>query len=178
MKRLKPTDRHDSIRGWFAYELHGQMCDNPDIWVVAADLGYGFFDKIRRDFPDRFVNPGAAEQAAVGIGIGLAESGKIPFVYSITTFLLYRPFELIRNYINEQKIPVKLVGSGRDHDYVHDGPSHWSNDAPLLFKTGDLHQIPIFENVKNYWPDTKEEIPEVLRQLVFNKQPSFVSLRR
>ena len=63
VERLTPKDRHESMRGWFAYELHRKMTDNNKIWLVTGDLGFGMFDKIKRDFPERFVNVGAAEQA-------------------------------------------------------------------------------------------------------------------
>src|SRR3989344_3555766 len=115
----------DNQRAAFAASLHSQMLKNKNIWVVTGDLGYGMWDRIRDDFPDRYLNVGASEQAMMGIAIGLALEGKIPFTYSITTFLLYRPFETIRNYINYEKIPVKLVGAGRDKNYLHDGISHW-----------------------------------------------------
>ncbi|MDE2590931.1 MAG: hypothetical protein KGL95_14845, partial [Patescibacteria group bacterium] len=103
-----------NMRARFAHELHKQMKKNPEIFVVTSDLGYKMWDSVRKDFPDRFINVGAAEQAMIGIGIGLSLAGKIPFIYSITSFLLYRPFETIRNYIHHEKIPVRLVGSGRD----------------------------------------------------------------
>jgi len=108
MKNLDIKYRHNSMRGWFAYELYKQMARDERIWLVVGDLGYKAFDYIKRDFPDRFLNCGAAEQAMMGIATGLALNGKIPFVYSITAFLLYRPFETIRNYVNHEKIPVKL----------------------------------------------------------------------
>ena len=91
------------MRGWFAYYLHKQMSKNNKIWIITGDLGYKMWDQIRIDFPDRFINTGAAEQAMMGIACGLALEGKIPIVYSISTFLLYRPFETIRNYINQEK---------------------------------------------------------------------------
>ena len=93
--------RHDTMRGWFAYELYQQMKKNKNIWLVTGDLGYKMFDSIKDDFPDRFLNAGSSEQAMMGIAVGLALKGKIPFVYSITPFLLYRSFETIRNYINQ-----------------------------------------------------------------------------
>src|SRR3990167_5924344 len=111
--------KHDSMRGWFAYELYHKMLENDKIWLIVGDLGYGMFDKIREDFPDRFINTGAAETSMMNIACGLALEGKIPFVYSITTFLLFRPFEVLRTYVNHEKIPIKLVGSGRDKDYEH-----------------------------------------------------------
>lgn len=159
------------MRGWFAYELYQHMKKNKDIWAIVGDLGYGMFDQIRKDFPDRFINTGAAEQAMMGIACGLALEGKTPFVYSITTFLLYRPFEAIRNYVNHEQIPVKLVGSGRDKDYTHDGWSHWSEDAQNIIKN-------TFFKIHSFWPEYKEEIPELVDIMIKDKSPYFISLRR
>src|SRR5258708_5893291 len=97
------------MRPLFAACLYNHMKKNKDIYVVVNDLGFGMWDNIREDFPDRFINVGAAEQTQIGVGTGLALSGKIPIVYSISTFLLYRPFETIRNYLHHEKIPVKLI---------------------------------------------------------------------
>jgi transketolase len=80
---------HDSIRGWFGRALYFEMQKDERIWCLTGDLGFGLLDQIRNDFPKRFVNVGASEQALVGAGVGLALSGKIPFCYSITTFLVF-----------------------------------------------------------------------------------------
>ena len=160
----------DNQRAAFAASLHSQMLKNKNIWVVTGDLGYGIWDRIRDDFPDRYLNVGASEQAMMGIAIGLALEGKIPFTYSITTFLLYRPFETIRNYINYEKIPVRLVGSGRDKDYSHDGISHW----PLE----DKQVLKILGNIEARWPDDVKEIPSIVREMVKNNKPWYVNLRR
>ena len=167
--------RHDSMRGWFAFELFKQMQKNPNIILLTGDLGYGMFDAIRDHSPHQFINCGASEQAMMDIACGLAMSGKIPFVYSITTFLLYRPFETIRTYINHEKLNVKLIGSGRDKDYAHDGISHWSDDAFRLF---DPAESSMLDNIRAFWPDTKEEIPDLVTKLVETKDPCFLSLRR
>jgi len=170
VERLTEDERHNSMRGWFAHELHGAMVDNEDIWVITADLGYGMFDKIQRDFPDRFVNTGAAEQAAMGIAVGLALEDKIPVIYSITPFLLYRAFETIRNYVNEESIPVKLIGGGRDRDYGHDGFSHWAEE--------DFAVMRIFRNIDAHWPKDKEGMPELVETMIINGEPMYINLRR
>lgn len=167
---MNKIPRHNSQRGWFAYELYKQMKEDSSIWVLTGDLGYGMLDFIRRDFPGRFLNIGAAEQALVGIAVGLALKGKKPFVYSITTFLLSRPFETIRNYINHEKIPVRLIGGGRDRDYTHDGISHWADDTKDILR--------IFTNIQTLWPTEKEEIPEMVQLMVDTDEPMFISLRR
>lgn len=168
--RLVQWKLHPSIRGQFAFELYKAMIFNKNIYLLTGDLGFSMFEPMKEDFPDRYANCGASEQAMMGIAVGLAQSGKIPFVYSITNFLLYRPYETIRNYVNYEKANVKLIGSGRDQDYLHDGISHWSEDARGILKT--------FKNIKQYWPDTKEEIPGILDTMIEEDAPGFLSLKR
>lgn len=165
----KEVKRHESMRGWFAYELYMTMLVDPNIWVISIDLGYGMLDHIKEDFPDRFINTGASEQAAMGIAVGLALEGKKPFIYSISTFLIYRPFETIRNYINHEKIPVRLIAGGRDKDYVHDGFSHDGSDIDETLK--------LFKNIYKLYPQTKEDVPHMVKMMMEDK-PWFVSLRR
>lgn len=162
--------KHDSMRGYFAYELYKHMQENENIYLVTADLGYGMFDDIRRDFKDRFINCGAAEQLGMGIAIGLAQEGKIPFFYSITNFAIYRPYEWIRNYVDYQDMPVRIIGGGRNKDYSHDGISHWSDDVEYVLKP--------LTNIFTHWPEDKKEIPGIVDELVAKNKPHFLSLRR
>ena len=158
------------MRGWLAYELYNSMAKNDNVWLITGDLGYKVFDFIRRDFPKRFINVGAAEQAMMGIAVGLALEQKIPFVYSITTFLLYRPFETIRNYVNHEKIPVRLIASGRERDYAHDGFSHWAEE--------DKKVMEVFDNIESLWPETFDEIPPIVDRIVKIHKPWYINLRR
>ena len=158
------------MRRKFAAELFKQMEVNENIHVLVGDVGYGMFDKIKETFPDRFVNTGASEQALIGIAVGLAMEGKIPFVYTITPFLLCRPFETIRNYINNESIPVKLIGSGRGRDYAHDGFSHWAQDDDMI--------TDMFHNIICNWPQRKAEIPDLLDIMIKSKQPYYLNLTR
>lgn len=158
------------MRKTFAAELYRQMAIDTDIYVILLDLGYGMFDQIREDYPTRCFNVGASEQAGMDIAVGLALSGKKPFVYSITNFVLYRPFETLRTYIDYEKIPVRLVASGRNCDYEHDGISHQSQDASVF-----LHRL---GNIKTYWPDEPHEAVPILRAMIKEDRPSFISLRR
>lgn len=159
-----------TMRGYFAYYVHKQMAKNKKIWVICGDLGYKMWDKVKNDYPDRFLNTGASEQAMVGIAVGLALEGKIPIVYSITPFLLYRPFETIRNYIDHEKTPVILVGSGRDKDYVDDGFSHWAEE--------DKKVMEIFRNITSVWPKTKEEITALVEKVIKSNKPWYINLSK
>lgn len=146
------------------------MRENQNIWLVLADTGYGVLDKIREEFPERVINCGAAEQLMIGTAVGLAQEGKIPICYTITPFLLNRPFEFIRNYINYEKVPVILVGSGRDKDYDKDGFTHWSED--------DFDIMKIFNNIQTVYPETKESIYFVLDKVIKSQKPYYINLKR
>lgn len=158
------------MRRCFADALHERMRGDRRIWVVTADLGYKMWDPIRRDFPGRFLNVGAAEQAMLGVCVGLAIEDQIPFAYSITTFLLYRPFETIRNYLHRDRIPVKLIGSGRGRDYKHDGFSHWAEE--------DRAVMSVFGNIRSRWPETNDEIPALVDEMIGEPVPYYLNLRK
>ncbi len=167
---MKRQAVNPKMRAVFALEIHKKMVKNNKIWVVVNDLGYKMWDKVREDFPDRFINVGAAEQTLIGVSIGLALNNKIPIAYSITTFLLYRPFETIRNYIHYEKIPVKLVGSGRNKDYIHDGISHWAEEDKDIMK--------VLSNIKSYWPEDIKEIPKLVNKMLKSNKPYYINLKR
>jgi len=161
---------HPSQRGVFAYELHKQMTLNPSIYLLMGDLGWGMFDRIREDYPNRALSAGASEQAMLDMAVGLAHTGKIPVVYSITPFLIYRAFETLRTYIDHERVNVKLIGSGRDKDYAHDGFSHDATDVKKILDT--------LPTIGQLYPETKEEIPTMLEHMLRFDGPLFISLKR
>lgn len=158
------------MRKLFADLLYKKMKQDELVYLVVADLGYGIFNKIKEDFPDRFINTGAAEQCAIGLSVGLALSGKIPLVYSITPFLLFRATETIRNYINHEKINVKLISSGRGNDYKHDGYSHYAGDDKPL--------IELFKTILPRWPEDDNELVECFNEMFATDRPYYLNLKR
>lgn len=166
--QLTEEQRHNSMRGWFCHALHEEMRTNSNIYFVTADLGYGMLTNISRDFPERVINCGAAEMAAVDVSIGLALEGKKPLVYTITSFLM-RAAEPIALYLQNEGIPVVLLGGGRDQDYEHDGPSHdakWAQDY--------IHLL----GIKEYYPKTNEGAAKLVKEVIKLDEPAFISLRR
>jgi len=158
------------MRKAFAQLLHAEMATNPDIYLITGDLGYGLWDGIRDDYPDRFYNVGSSEMVMMGAAIGLAMDKKIPYVYSITPFAIYRPFEMIRNYLDHEKIPVNIIGGGRDKEYGYLGFSHWSHD--------DKKIMSVFDNVKSFWPENEEEMAITFNQTLTEKVPTYINLKR
>lgn len=146
------------------------MLKDKNLFFLTGDLGYIAIDKIKKDIPKRYFNCMPAEQMMLDFACGIAVNNKIPIVYSITPFLIYRPFETLRTYINHEKIPAKLVGSGRNLDYDGDGVSHICCDVGY-FLDGLM-------NIKQYFPNTIEEMVNLLPEFLYNNKPSFLSLTR
>jgi transketolase len=97
---------------------------DPRILLLTGDLGYNALEPFRDKHPDRFFNVGVAEQNMVGMATGLAESGFIPYVYSIVNFSALRPYEFIRNGPILHRFQVRIVGVGGGLEYGSNGPSH------------------------------------------------------
>jgi transketolase len=156
------------MRKQFAEILHEIMLENSKIVVIVGDVGFGVFDQIRHDFPNRFYNAGASEQLMLGMAVGLALEGYIPIAYTITPFLLYRPFEFIRNYLNHERIPVKLVGAGRNDDYSRDGFTHHAFD--------DVHILELFPNITKMYPLSLTKT--TVEKFINLDSPSYMNLTR
>lgn len=158
------------MRKEFGQLLLAALQRDINIHCLTADLGFGILDDIAENIPSRYHTVGAAEQLLIGAGIGMAEQGKIPVCYSMSSFIVLRGFELLRNYANHENIPIKLVGSGRDRDYLHDGITHWADDIPAILNT--------LPNIVQFYPNSVEELEEIFDDFLYNKRPSFLSLRR
>lgn len=158
------------MRKTFARLLENFMEKEERAYFLTGDLGYKLFDNVLNKYPDRAFNVGAAEQLMMGMSVGLALEKKIPICYSITPFLLYRPFEIIRNYVNEEFIPVKMIGSGRDKDYSHDGFSHWAED--------DTRILSCFSNIVSFKPESNEQLEQNFENYMYSKTPSYINLKR
>jgi len=152
----------------FVSLLINEMNKNEKIFLLTGDLGFGLFDDIKKDFPNRFINVGSCEQLMLGLAVGLSYEGWIPLCYSITPFLLYRPFEFIRNYLNHELANVKLVGGGRNKDYKTLGFSHWAED--------DVKIISSLDNIKIYKPEKMSS--EIFKEFIYNNKPSYINLIR
>ena len=153
------------MRRKFAVDLYELMKRDKNIILIAVDLGYIAFDRIKSEMPDQFYIPGAAEQVAVTMAVGLALSGKIPVVYTITPFLIFRPFEAIRLYMDHESIPVTLVGSGRGQNYAHEGFSHDASDHEILKQ---------FKNIEFIVPENEFDLSEI----IYSGKPTYLNLKR
>ena len=120
------------------------MGSDENIFFVTADFGSPVLDKIRADFPNRFVNVGIAEQNLINISSGLSLEGYKVFAYAIAPFITMRCFEQLRVNLalmhKVRKINVNLIGVGAGYSYVVSGPTHQCYEDISL-----IRNLPNFE---------------------------------
>ncbi len=113
------------MRNTFSETLYECAKADPMIYIVVADISpAGSMANFQHEYPDRFLNVGVAEQSMIGIAAGLALKGCRPFAYTIATFSLYRPFEMVRDDLCYQNLPVTVVGMGAGVIYSTLGGTH------------------------------------------------------
>jgi transketolase len=136
------------------------------IILLVGDIGYSIFDDFRKKYPKRFFNMGICEQSLISVASGLALEGLKPWVYTITPFLIERPFEQIKLDINQQKANVKLVGFA---DYPSLGPTHSELNAKKLMS--------LLKNIKSYFPRDSKETDRFIKKIYKINGPCFLSLK-
>tara|TARA_B100000686_G_C16598667_1_gene867461 strand:+ start:615 stop:1106 length:492 start_codon:yes stop_codon:yes gene_type:complete len=136
------------------------------IVLLVGDIGYGIFDDFRKENPKRFFNLGICEQSLIGVAAGMSLEGLKPWVYTITPFLIERPFEQLKLDINQQNVNVKLVGFA---DYPKLGPTHAETNAEKLME--------LFKNIKPYFPKNSQETEKAVLECHKNIGPNFISLK-
>jgi transketolase len=117
------------MRNRFADVFYELGKNDPRLCVVVADISpAGSIAKFRNEFPDRFINTGVSEQIMIGMTAGMAQRGLKPFAYTIATFTLYRPFEMVRDDLCYQNLPVTIVGIGGGVTYSTLGATHHAQE--------------------------------------------------
>ena len=134
--------------------------------LLVGDIGYGIFDEFRKNHPKKFFNLGICEQSLISVAAGMALEGLKPWVYTITPFLIERPFEQIKLDVNEQKTNVKLVGFA---DYPTLGPTHREINAKKL--------MGLFKNIKSFYPKDGAQTNNAVRLAYKINGPVFISLK-
>ena len=108
--------------------------DDPRIWMILADIGYGEIEPFRDAFPERWYNCGVAEQNMTGVACGVAMEGNIAITYSIANFPTLRCLEQIRNDVCYHNANVKIVIIGGGLAYGPLGVSHQATEDIAIMR--------------------------------------------
>lgn len=122
------------MRKAFNQELLEIAGNDPRVYMVLADIGYGEIEPFAESFPDRFVNCGVAEQNMTGVACGVALEGNIAVTYSIANFPTLRCLEQIRNDVCYHDANVKIVIIGGGMAYGPLGISHHSTEDLAIMR--------------------------------------------
>ncbi len=95
------------------------------IVVLCADLTESTrAEWFAKEFPERFIEVGIAEQNMAGIAAGMAVAGKTPFITSYAAFNPGRNYEHIRTTIALNRASVKICGMHAGISVGPDGATH------------------------------------------------------
>lgn len=156
------------MRKLFIELLMKEARENNRIWLLTADLGYSVLEPFEKEFPDRFLNVGVAEQNAVGIASGLALCGKIPYVYSIIPFVTSRPYEQIKIDCAYMNTNVRLVGVGAGFSYGAAGATHHAID--------DINIMRGLPNMSVVAPGSLTEAESLIKYSFLHQGPMYIRL--
>ena len=156
------------MRDMFIKELVLHARKNDNIALIVGDLGFSVVEPFAKEFPERFINAGVAEQNMTGIAAGMASEGYHVFTYSIANFPTFRCAEQIRNDIDYHNLPVTIVSVGGGLVYGNLGYSHHAVQDYAL-----LRSLP---NMLIVAPGDSLEVKACLRFLIANPQPSYLRL--
>ena len=145
--------------------------ENKDVVVLTADLaGATKTSLFEKEFPDRFINVGIAEQNLIGISAGLATTGKIPFASTFAMFAAGRAYDQIRNSVAYPKLNVKICGTHAGVTVGEDGATH-----QMLEDLSLMRSIP---NMTVLCPSDDTQTKWVIKEMAKFDGPVYIRLAR
>ena len=164
------TGLYDCREAWVK-TLETLAESDPRIVAVANDsVGSSKLGSFQKRFPDRLINVGIAEQTMVGVGAGLANGGKIPFVSAASCFLTGRALEQIKADVVYAGFNVKLVGQSSGIAYGELGPTHHSIE--------DFAWLRVLKNLTVIVPADPWQTAEAVKWAAAHEGPVYIRLSR
>ena len=98
-------------RGTLGEAVYDYAKGGKDFFAVSADLSYpSGFERIKRDYPEKIVDVGIAEQNLIGVAAGLSRMGLPVIATSWAMFASARVMDQVRNFMGFMQANVKLIG--------------------------------------------------------------------
>ncbi len=168
---IKEVKEKKSTRDGFGLGIIEAGRKNKDVVVLSADLKEStraeWFEK---EFKDRYVELGVAEQNMVTVASGMAAEGKIPFVTSYAAFSPGRNYEQIRTTIALNNRKVVVCGMHAGVSVGPDGATH-----QMLEDIGMMRMLP---NMTVINPCDAEEGRKATIAVAEHSTPSYLRFGR
>lgn len=158
------------MRATFINTLTEMAREDEKIMCIIGDTGFSVFEDFEKEFGDRFVNVGIAEQNFVSFGAGLAAMGMKPYIYNVVSFMTLRATEQIMLDVCYQENPVVLVGVGGGFAYATAGPTHHALQ--------DIAMMSSMPNMAVVCPGDPVEMKAVMLASVHYKKPLYIRIGR
>lgn len=143
---------------------------DPRVILVIGDVGFTYMNNYIERFPKQFLNIGVVEQTMMSAVYGMSKAGWKPYVYTMLNFVIFRPYEQLRNDICHQNANVKLFGVGGDVGYNFIGFGH------NVEKGEEEKVLAHLPNLHRYYPDSEEITKEIMEREYHREGPSFMKL--
>lgn len=161
----------ESTRKGFGKGLLEAGRRDENVVAACADLTESTqMSLFAKEFPDRFVEIGVAEQNLVTVGSGMAAMGKIPFVSSYAAFSPGRNWEQIRTTICLNDRPVKVIGSHAGLSVGPDGATHQMLE--------DIAIMRVLPNMVVISPVDSHEAVRATIAIAADNRPAYMRLAR
>lgn len=139
--------------------------------VLSADLAESTrAEWFQKEFPERYIEVGVAEQNLATVAAGLANYGKIPFFTSYAAFSPGRNWEQIRTTIALNNVPAKVCGM---HAGVQTGP-----DGATHQMLEDIAIMRVMPNMIVVVPADSEEGRKATVEAAGNGKPTYLRFGR
>jgi transketolase len=161
---------HDCRDAWVSALVELAETDDRIVAVVNDSVGSSKLGPFQERFPDRLVNVGIAEQDMVGVGAGLANGGKIPFVSAAACFLTARAMEQIKVDAAYSQHHLVLIGQSPGMAYGELGPTHHSIE--------DLAWLRTIPGLTVVVPTDPTETAQTIRWAAAAGSPVFIRVSR
>ena len=146
------------------------LSSDQNMVFLTGDLGFMALEPLQSAMAERFINAGVAEQNMMSVAAAFARDHWNVWCYSIASFCVMRPLEMIRNDICLHHLPVKLIGNGGGYGYGVMGPTHHAvDDYGILLTLPRMHvYIPAFD----------EDVAAVIECANDHNGPAYIRLGR
>ena len=145
--------------------------ENSQVVALCADLtGSTQIEPFAKEFPERFIEVGIAEQNLVTVASGMAKMGKIPFTASYAAFSPGRNWEQIRTTICLNNQNVKIIGA---HAGLYTGP-----DGATHHMLEDIALMRVLPNMVVIAPGDSKEAERATIAIAKDNRPAYLRLAR
>lgn len=152
----------------FAKEMKAILKEEENSILILMGIRQYTFKESKESCPQRVIDIGIMEPAAVGMAAGMAAKGLNPFLHTWSPFLIERAYEQLKLDFGCQNLGGNFIGAGASYDLTAYGDSHYCpSDVPIL------KQI---KNMQIVVPGTADEFAVLFRAAHNNGCPTYYRL--